>query len=140
MVQSAWQAASFLEALLLALDEEAPVGPYVPAAFRVLAPVKALESDFFVGMLPWVRVIESGPDTGGLVQACQGDLDLGLVQYSAWPQAARSGFPATHRLTAAARTLSAESLFDQDFLPDTLRLSRTVLPSLVTRAKVQTPA
>ncbi|CAE6948565.1 mms19, partial [Symbiodinium sp. KB8] len=34
------QAGSFLEALLLALDEEAPVGPYVPEAFRVLAPVK----------------------------------------------------------------------------------------------------
>ena len=35
------EAGSFLEALLLALDEEAPVGPYVPEAFRVLAPVKA---------------------------------------------------------------------------------------------------
>ncbi|CAE7452833.1 mms19 [Symbiodinium natans] len=34
------QAGSFLEALLQALDEEAPVGPHVPAAFRVLAPVK----------------------------------------------------------------------------------------------------
>ncbi|CAK9024734.1 unnamed protein product [Durusdinium trenchii] len=34
------QAAAFLEALLNALDQEAPVGPFVPLAFRVLAPVK----------------------------------------------------------------------------------------------------
>lgn len=34
------QAAAFLEALLSALDQEAPVGPFVPMAFRVLAPVK----------------------------------------------------------------------------------------------------
>ena len=36
------QAAGFLEALLAALDDEAVVGPFVPMAFRVLAPVKAL--------------------------------------------------------------------------------------------------
>ena len=35
------EAAAFLEALLNALDQEAPVGPFVPLAFRVLAPVKA---------------------------------------------------------------------------------------------------
>lgn len=34
------QAASFLEALLKALDDDAVVGPFVPMAFRVLAPVK----------------------------------------------------------------------------------------------------
>jgi len=34
------QATGFVEALLTALDEEAPVGPYVPTAFRVLAPVQ----------------------------------------------------------------------------------------------------
>ncbi|CAL1168734.1 unnamed protein product [Cladocopium goreaui] len=34
------QAAGFLEALLAALDDEAVVGPFVPMAFRVLAPVK----------------------------------------------------------------------------------------------------
>jgi hypothetical protein len=35
------KAAGFLEALLAALDDEAVVGPFVPMAFRVLAPVKA---------------------------------------------------------------------------------------------------
>ncbi|CAK9005243.1 Septin-type G domain-containing protein [Durusdinium trenchii] len=39
-------AAAFLEALLNALDQEAPVGPFVPLAFRVLAPVKAGFSKF----------------------------------------------------------------------------------------------
>ena len=34
------EAASFLEALLKALDDDAVVGPFVPMAFRVLAPVK----------------------------------------------------------------------------------------------------
>ena len=34
------EATRFVEALLNALDEEAPVGPYVPTAFRVLAPVQ----------------------------------------------------------------------------------------------------
>ena len=46
------EAGSFLEALLLALDEEAPVGPYVPEAFRVLAPVKA-----YKGLSCWLHAL-----------------------------------------------------------------------------------
>ena len=51
------QATAFMEALLNALDSETPVGPFVPTAFRVLAPVKVDATSKAGGVLsassPW---------------------------------------------------------------------------------------
>ena len=62
------QASNFLEALLKSLDQEAPVGPFVPMAFRVLAPVKARAAGDH-----WPLVVKSPP--GRVSQSITSTLD-----------------------------------------------------------------